>query len=80
MKNKSNFERLKSSFQGRILDRIPYLEYWVFNQKVLEFVLKKEIPPIDGLYGCPITPEDNIDFVQKIGQDAVVLDFIWETQ
>ena len=73
----SNFERLKASYNGKVLDRVPYLEYWVFNQQVLENVLGKNIPPIDGIYACPITPEDNIEFARRIGMDAVVLDFIW---
>ncbi len=77
MESKSDFKRLKASYEGKVLDRVPYLEYWVFNQSVLESILEKKISPIKGMYACPLTPEDNIEFATRIGMDAVVIDFIW---
>ncbi|MEA3335215.1 MAG: uroporphyrinogen decarboxylase family protein [Chloroflexota bacterium] len=78
--HKSDVNRLLKAFRHQEADRIPHLEFWVTSKTVYEYVLDR---PLDyeivdaALGGQSITPEDHVEFAQRLGMDAVVCNFNW---
>lgn len=77
---KSNINRLLKVLRHQEADRLPHLEFWVTSQKVFEYVLehKLEYHIVDGrVGGQSITPEDHVEFAQRLGMDVVTCNFSW---
>lgn len=78
--DKSDINRLLKVFRHQEADRLPHLEFWVTSQSVFEYVLghKLEYDIVDAsVGGQSITPEDHVEFAQRLGMDAVVCNFSW---
>jgi uroporphyrinogen-III decarboxylase len=78
--DKSDVNRLLTALNHREPDRLPHIELWVTNQGVYEYVLERQLPykigdAAEG--GQSITPEDDVEFAQRLGQDAVLCNFNW---
>jgi len=78
--DKSNVNRLLTALNHQEPDRLPHIELWVTSQSVYEYVLERKLPyrigdAAEG--GQSITPEDDIEFAQRLGQDAVLCNFNW---
>ena len=59
---------------------MPHLEFWVTSKVVYEYVLGRQIDyeVVDARLGeQSITPEDYVEFAQKLGMDAVACNFSW---
>ncbi len=71
--NDSNIDRLIDVIDGKIPDRVPYLDF-MFSQKIIESVLGREIGykitnRADHSTKIDIDSKDFIDFLYSIGQD-----------
>ncbi len=78
--DRSNINRLLAAFRHQEPDRLPHLELWVTSQAVYEYVLERKLDykigdAAEG--GQSITPEDDVEFAQRLGQDAVLCNFNW---
>jgi uroporphyrinogen decarboxylase len=78
--DKSNVDRLLTALNHQEPDRLPHMELWVTSQSVYEHVLERKLgykigDAAEG--GQSITPEDDVDFAQRLGQDAVLCNFNW---
>lgn len=78
--DKSDVNRLLTALNHQEPDRLPHIELWVTSQGVYEYVLERELPykigdAAEG--GQSITPEDDVEFAQRLGQDAVLCNFNW---
>lgn len=79
--NDSNFKRLLKSFSLTIPDRVPILEFWPQSQKIIEFILERPLgykieSAARGETGS-VFVDDAIEFAQRIGMDAIGVDFVW---
>ena len=78
--NRSDINRLLKAFHHQEPDRLPHLELWVTSQAVYEYVLERKLPYVIGDAaegGQSITPEDDVEFARRLGQDAVLCNFNW---
>ena len=78
--DKSDVNRLLKAFNHQEPDRIPHIELWVTSQAVYEYVLERELDYVIGDAaegGQSITPEDDVEFARRPGQDAVLCNFNW---
>ena len=78
--DKSNVDRLLTALNHQEPDRLPHMELWVTSQSVYEHVLERKLgykigDAAEG--GQSITPEDDVEFAQRLGQDAVLCNFNW---
>lgn len=77
---RSDVNRLLKVLQHREADRVPHLEFWINNRSILEYVLERRLDPVTGNGrgpGWSILPEDQVEFAQRIGMDAVTCSFSW---
>jgi uroporphyrinogen decarboxylase len=77
---KSDINRLMTALSHQEPDRVPHLELWVTSQAVYEHILERQLPYTIGDAaegGQSITPEDDVEFAQRMGQDAVLCNFNW---
>jgi hypothetical protein len=77
---KSDVNRLLTAVNHQEPDRVPHIELWVTSQGVYEYVLERRLDykigdAAEG--GQSITPEDDVEFAQRLGQDAVLCNFNW---
>jgi uroporphyrinogen decarboxylase len=78
--NRSDVNRLLTTLHHREADRLPHIELWVTSQAVYEYVLERKLSYVIGDAaegGQSITPEDDVEFAQRMGQDAVLCNFNW---
>ncbi len=78
--DKSNVNRLLKALNHQEPDRVPHMELWVTSKAVYEYVLERELDygigdAAEG--GQSITPEDDVEFAMRQGQDAVLCNFNW---
>ena len=78
--DKSDVNRLLMALNHQEPDRLPHIELWVTSQEVYEYVLERKLnyrigDAAEG--GQSITPEDDVEFAQRLGQDAVLCNFNW---
>ena len=78
--DKSDVNRLLKALQHQEPDRLPHIELWVTNRRVYEYVLERRLDyeiadAAEG--GQSITPEDDVEFAQRLGQDAVLCNLNW---
>jgi LacI family transcriptional regulator len=78
--DKSDVNRLLKVLQHQEADRLPHLEFWVTSRSVYEYVLERELEYdiVDArVGGQSITPDDHVEFAQRLGMDAVACNFSW---
>jgi uroporphyrinogen decarboxylase len=78
--DRSDIRRLLKALHHQEPDRLPHIELWVTSQAVYEHVLERKLPYVIGDAaegGQSITPEDDVEFAQRLGQDAVLCNFNW---
>ena len=78
--DRSDINRLLTTINHQEPDRVPHLELWVTSQSVYEHILERKLgyrigDAAEG--GQSITPEDDVEFVQRMGQDAVLCNCNW---
>jgi hypothetical protein len=78
--NRSNVQRLLTALSHQEPDRVPHLELWVTSQGVYEHILDRKLiykigDAAEG--GQSITPEDDVEFALRLGQDAVLCNCNW---
>ena len=76
----SDINRLLKALHFQEPDRLPHIELWVTSQAVYEYVLERKLPYAIGDAaegGQSITPEDDVEFARRLGQDAVLCNFNW---
>ncbi len=78
--DKSNVNRLLDALHHQETDRVPHVELWVTSRAVYEYVLERKLDyeiadAAEG--GQSITPEDDVEFAQRLGQDAVLCNLNW---
>jgi len=79
-RDRSDINRLLKAFRHQEPDRLPHIELWVTSQAVYEYVLERKLPYVIGDAaegGQSITPEDDVEFARRLGQDAVLCNFNW---
>jgi uroporphyrinogen decarboxylase len=77
---KSDVNRLLTTLRHQEADRLPHIELWVTSQSVYEYVLERKLPYTIGDAaegGQSITPEDDVEFAQRLGEDAVLCNCSW---
>jgi LacI family transcriptional regulator len=77
--DKSDVGRLLKALRHQEADRLPHLELHALNRAVYEYVLERalEYDTADArLRGQTISPEDHIEFAQRLGMDAVPCSFL----
>jgi LacI family transcriptional regulator len=77
---KPDVGRLLKVLQHQPADRIPHLDLQVHSRTLYEYVLAREVHYNDlerGIHGHAISPEDRVEFAQRLGMDAVVCNFRW---
>src|SRR5210317_777305 len=77
---KSNINRLLTALNHQEPDRLPHIELWVTSQAVYEYILERKLDYTIGDAaegGQSITPEDDVEFARRLGQDAVLCNFNW---
>lgn len=78
--DKSSIKRLMTALNHQEPDRVPHIELWVTSQSVYEHILERKITYTigDAAEGeQSIKPEDDVEFSQRLGQDAVICNFNW---
>jgi uroporphyrinogen decarboxylase len=78
--DRSDIKRLMTALNHQEPDRLPHIELWVTSQAVYEHILERKLPYTIGDAaegGQSITPEDDVEFSQRLGQDAVLCNFNW---
>lgn len=77
---KSDISRLMTALKHQEPDRVPHIELWVTSQDVYEHILERELPYTIGDAaegGQSIRPDEDVEFAQRLGQDAVLCNFNW---
>jgi uroporphyrinogen decarboxylase len=78
--DKSDVRRLLMALNHQEPDRIPHIELWVTSKAVYEYVLERRLGYAIGDAaegGQSITPEDDVEFALRQGEDAVLCNFNW---
>ena len=78
--DRSDVNRLLKVLRHQEADRLPHIEMWVTSRAVYEHVLERklEYEILDAAEGGQsITPEDDIEFARRQGEDAVLCNFNW---
>jgi uroporphyrinogen decarboxylase len=78
--DKPNVSRLLKALRHEEADRVPHIELWVTSRAVYEYVLERKLDYqiLDAaLGGQSITPEDDVEFATRQGEDAVLCNFNW---
>jgi len=78
--DKSNVNRLLTALNHQEPDRVPHIELWVTSQAVYEYVLERKLLYVIGDAaegGQSITPEDDVEFALRQGEDAVLCNLNW---
>ena len=73
--DRSDVNRLLKALRHEEADRVPHLELSVTSRAVYEYVLEREVK--HGLGENLLLPEDQVEFAQRLGIDAVPCDFSW---
>jgi LacI family transcriptional regulator len=80
--HKSDVGRLLTVLRHEEADRVPYLEFSVAGKSAYEYVLERRIdyrtPDDHQPNRQPVSPEDHVEFAQRLGMDAVSCEFFWQ--
>lgn len=77
---KPDVNRLLKALQYQEADRVPHLEFWVTSRLVHEYVLGRKLDDetaAAGIDSRSVAPEDQVEFAQHLGMDAVTCNFYW---
>lgn len=78
--DKPDVNRLLKALNHEEPDRLPHIELWVTSKAVYEYVLERKLEYAIGDAaegGQSITPEDDVEFAVRQGEDAVLCNFNW---
>ncbi len=78
--DRSDVNRLLTALNHQEPDRVPHIELWVTSQAVYEYVLERKLGYTIGDAaegGQSITPEDDVEFARRQGEDAVLCNCNW---
>jgi len=79
-RDKSDVKRLLAVLRHGEADRVPHVELHMSSRRVLRYVLEHELE-VDAAaakIGAPaIAPEDQVEFAQRLGMDAVPCHLAW---
>jgi LacI family transcriptional regulator len=79
---KSDVGRLLRVLRHQEADRVPYLEFSVAGRSAYEYVLERRVdyrtPDDHQPDRQPVSPEDHVEFAQRLGMDAVSCEFFWQ--
>ncbi|MCB0256726.1 MAG: substrate-binding domain-containing protein [Anaerolineae bacterium] len=78
--DRSDVNRLLKVLRHQEADRVPHLEFWIDNRPILEYVLEHKLDqqPDNGREAVlAVSPEDHVEFAQRLGMDAVTCHFSW---
>jgi hypothetical protein len=73
--DKPDVARLLKALRHQEADRVPHLELFLSSKSVCEYVLERELKGngSDAFAGRHVgSPEDHVEFAQRLGMDAVV--------
>ena len=76
----ADVNRMMRLLQHQEADRLSHVEFWITSKAVYEYALGRKLAyDIEDarVGGQTITPEDHVEFAQKIGMDAVICNFSW---
>jgi LacI family transcriptional regulator len=79
-RDRSDVNRLLRVLRHQEADRLPCLALWIHSQSAIEYVLERKLDYAvvhDHEIGFSLTPEDHIEFAQRLAMDAVACDFTW---
>ena len=78
--DKPDINRLLTALRHGEPDRVPHMENWVTSQPVYEYVLERKLTydVADArVGGISVTPEDYVEFAERLGMDAVLCNLSW---
>jgi len=78
--DKPDINRLLTALRHGEPDRVPHMENWVTSQPVYEYVLERKLAydVADArVGGISVTPEDYVEFAERLGMDAVLCNLSW---
>jgi hypothetical protein len=79
---KSDVGRLLRVLRHQEADRVPYLEFSVAGRSAYEYVLERRVayrtPDDHQASRQPVSPEDHVEFAQRLGMDAVSCELFWQ--
>ena len=78
--DKSDINRLMTALRHGEPDRVPHLENWVTSKTVYEYVLDRRLDydvKDARVGGISVTPEDYVEFAERLGMDAVLCNISW---
>ena len=77
-RHKADYRRLIKAITFQATDRLPHFELNFFNKELMEYVLERRIKVEgDEQRGFCFSPEDQIEFAQRVGIDAIACNFLW---
>jgi len=75
---KPDVNRLYAALRFEMPDRAPHVEFDIRSQRLYEFVLSRKLKQSgaqNGGRGPAISPQEHIEFAQRMGLDAILCDF-----
>lgn len=78
--DRPDINRLLTVLRHGEADRLPHLELWVTSKPVYEYVLGRTLKyDVEDarVGGISVTPEDHVEFADRLGMDAVFCNFSW---
>jgi len=78
---KSDVDRLLTVLQHREADRVPHLGLGIASKAVYEHILERPLAYGGASAGAgrpAVAPEDQVEFAQRLGLDAIVCHLAWQ--
>ncbi|NOZ73327.1 MAG: substrate-binding domain-containing protein [Chloroflexi bacterium] len=79
---KPDVQRIEAALQFRESDRAPHVEFDISSLRLYAYVLGRKdrlVQAKNGSGGAIITPEDRVEFAQRMGLDAILCEFSGQT-
>jgi len=82
-RDKSDVDRIRKVFAGETPDRVPHFELDIDHRPLFEYVLERKLGGSNGNgndnnpISPTLTPEEQVEFAQRLGIDAVPCTFYW---
>lgn len=77
---KSDVDRLLTVLRHQEADRVPHLGLGIASKAVYEYILERGLTRDGGAAGAgrrDVVPEDQVEFAQRLGLDAIVCHLSW---
>jgi len=79
--HRADYRRILKAIKFQETDRLPHFELNFHDKNLMEYVLERRIKVEgDSQRGLCLSPEDQIEFAQRVGIDAISCNFIWYPQ